>query len=152
MKKNIAIILLSVCLAVTLLVSVALCLYLPYKQTRWRELLWEDYLIWCELIGCEIDFGKEPEGVPNAYATIRCLYSESFDLSIPRIPSPKRSPTAPREPISTISSSTPTARALCSTSNGEISTPRSRKGIGPPAAFSLPSRSRLSPPRRWRAC
>ena len=89
MKKNIVIILLSVCLAVTLLVSVALCLYLPYKQTRWRELLWEDYLIWCELIGCEIDFGKEPEGVPNAYATIRCLYSESFDLSIPRDPLPE---------------------------------------------------------------
>ena len=60
MKKNITIIILSVCLAVTLLVSVALCLYLPYKQTRWRELLWEDYLIWCDLIGCEIDFGKEP--------------------------------------------------------------------------------------------
>lgn len=89
MKKNIVIILLSVCLAVTLLVSVALCLYLPYKQTRWRELLWEDYLIWCELIGCEIDFGKEPEGVPSAYATIRCLYSESFDLSIPRDPLPE---------------------------------------------------------------
>ena len=90
MKKNIAIIILSVCLVVTLLVSVALCLYLPYKQTRWRELLWEDYLIWCELVGCEIDFGKEPEGVPNAYATIRCLYSESFDLSIPRDPLPEK--------------------------------------------------------------
>ena len=83
-KMKTAIVVLSVCLAVTVLVSVALCLYLPYKQTRWRELLWEDYLIWCELIGCEIDFGKEPEGVPNSYATIRCLYSESFDLSIPR--------------------------------------------------------------------
>ena len=90
MKKNITIIILSVCLAVTLLVSVALCLYLPYKQTRWRELLWEDYLIWCELVGCEIDFSKEPEGVPNAYATVRCLYSESFDLSIPRDPLPEK--------------------------------------------------------------
>ena len=90
MKKNITIIILSVCLALTLLISAALCLYLPYKQTRWRELLWEDYLIWCELVGCEIDFGKEPEGIPNAYATVRCLYSESFDLSIPRDPLPEK--------------------------------------------------------------
>lgn len=89
MKKNIAIILLSVCLAVTLLVSVALCLYLPYKQTRWRELLWEDYLSWCELIGCEVNYSQEPEGVPYSYASIRCLYSESFDLSIPRDPLPE---------------------------------------------------------------
>ncbi len=90
MKKNIAIIILSVCLVVTVLISVSLCLYLPYKQTRWRELLWEDYLIWCELIGCEIDYRKEPEGIPDAYATIRCLYSESFDLSIPRDPLPEK--------------------------------------------------------------
>ncbi len=90
MKKNIAIIVLSVCLAVIVLVSVALCLYLPYKQTRWRELLWEDYLIWCELIGCEVNYRKEPEGVPSSYATVRCLYSESFDLSIPRDPLPEK--------------------------------------------------------------
>ena len=90
MKKNIAIIILSVCLALTILVSVALCLYLPYKQTRWRELLWEDYLGWCDLIGCEANYTQEPEGVPYSYATVRCLYSESFDLSIPRDPLPEK--------------------------------------------------------------
>ena len=90
MKKNITIIILSVCLALTVLVSAALCLYLPYKQTRWRELLWEDYLRWCDLIGCEANYTQEPEGVPNAYATVRCLYSESFDLSIPRDPLPEK--------------------------------------------------------------
>lgn len=89
MKKNITIIILSVCLALTVLVSVALCLYLPYKQTRWRELLWEDYLRWCDLIGCEANYTQEPEGVPFSYSSIRCLYSESFDLSIPRDPLPE---------------------------------------------------------------
>jgi hypothetical protein len=89
MKKNITIIILSVCLALTVLVSVALCLYLPYKQTRWRELLWEDYLRWCDLIGCEANYTQEPEGVPFSYSSIRCMYSESFDLSIPRDPLPE---------------------------------------------------------------
>ena len=89
MKKNITIIILSVCLAVTLLVSAALCLYLPYKQTRWRELLWEDYLGWCDLIGCEANYTQEPEGVPYSYSSIRCMYSESFDLSVPRDPLPE---------------------------------------------------------------
>ena len=89
MKKNITIIILSVCLALTVLVSVALCLYLPYKQTRWRELLWEDYLGWCDLIGCEANYTQEPEGVPYSYSSIRCMYSESFDLSVPRDPLPE---------------------------------------------------------------
>ena len=89
MKKNIAIIILSVCLALTVFVSVALCLYLPYKQTRWRELLWEDYLRWSDLVGFEANYTQEPEGVPYSYATIRCMYSESFDSSVPRDPLPE---------------------------------------------------------------
>ena len=51
--------------------------------------MWEDYLGWCDLIGCEANYTQEPEGVPFSYSSIRCMYSESFDLSVPRDPLPE---------------------------------------------------------------
>ena len=50
MKKNITIIILSVCLALTVLVSVVLCLYLPHRQARLAEQVWAEYLFWLDYI------------------------------------------------------------------------------------------------------
>jgi hypothetical protein len=89
MKKNIAIIILSVCLAVTILASAALGLY-QHIQLRWTEMQWGDYLSWCSLFGYDANYLKVPEGVPHTGEVIRCMYNESFDRSIPDDPLPEK--------------------------------------------------------------
>ncbi|MBQ9150678.1 MAG: hypothetical protein IJX72_00385 [Clostridia bacterium] len=82
-KKNIAIIVLSVCLAVTILVSVALCLYLPRRQARLAERVWAEYMSWYDYIGCDSDFDPPTKDGIYPSAFIRCLHSEAFDQSLP---------------------------------------------------------------------
>lgn len=86
MKKNVAIIILSVCLAVAVLLSAVLCIlcfYLPHRQARLAERVWADYLSRHEYIGYGESLNPTTDESRYPSASIRCIYSESFDLSVP---------------------------------------------------------------------
>ena len=96
MKKNIAIIILSVCLAaVTVIAAVmGVTLYHTRKQqheaVRNAERVWDDYMSWCDMAGCDPRYEQSfyHDG-PYASEVIRCVYIESFDKSIPKTPLPE---------------------------------------------------------------
>ena len=77
MRAKIAIIVLSVLLALSILASVGLCLYLPYRATRNAERVWDEYLFSCQFNGYDPDYHYTGSG---AHTTLRCMHSESFDL------------------------------------------------------------------------
>jgi hypothetical protein len=90
MKKNIAIIILSVLLAVTAACAAVLGVSLlhpqedPFETARLAEQVWDDYMSTCAMIGCnpQYDFSNEDTS-PHVSEVIRCVYVESFDESIP---------------------------------------------------------------------
>lgn len=77
MKSKIAIIVLSVALALTVLVSAGLCLYLPYRAVHDAEMVWDHYLFSCNFSGIDPDYQYTGSGT---HTTLRCMHSESFDL------------------------------------------------------------------------
>ena len=83
MKKNIAIIILSVCLALTVIISVVLCLYLPHRQARLAEQVWAEYLSWLDYIDYDSDLNANADETRYPTASIMCFYSQAFDASVP---------------------------------------------------------------------
>lgn len=91
MKKNIAIIILSACLAVFLtgvaLMGAALLRPRedPFETARLAERVWDDYMSTCSWIGCNPQYDHSGEDdSPHVGEVIRCVYMESFDESRPK--------------------------------------------------------------------
>jgi hypothetical protein len=91
MKKNIAIIILSVCLAVTLTCVALMGAALlrpredPFETARLAERVWDDYMSTCSWIGCNPQYDHSGEDTsPHVGEVIRCVYTESFDESRPK--------------------------------------------------------------------
>ena len=91
MKKNIAIIILSVLLAVTAACAVVLGVSLlhpqedPFETARLAERVWDDYMSTCSWIGCNPQYDHSGEDdSPHVGEVIRCVYMESFDESRPK--------------------------------------------------------------------
>ena len=91
MKKNIAIIILSACLAVSLtgvaLMGAALLRPRedPFETARLAERVWDDYMSTCSWIGCNPQYDHSGEDdSPHVGEVIRCVYMESFDESRPK--------------------------------------------------------------------
>jgi hypothetical protein len=91
MKKNIAIIILSVCLTVTLTCVALMGAALlrpredPFETARLAERVWDDYMSTCSWIGCNPQYDHSGEDTsPHVGEVIRCVYMESFDESRPK--------------------------------------------------------------------
>ena len=91
MKKNIAIIILSVLLAVTAACAVVLGVSFlhpqedPFETARLAERVWDDYMSTCSWIGCNPQYDHSGEDdSPYVGEVIRCVYMESFDESRPK--------------------------------------------------------------------
>ncbi len=96
MKKNIAIIILSVCLAALTIIAAVMGLSLRQLQkeqneaARLAERVWDDYISHCNIMGCDPNY-EQPLDYKGPYAgeVIRCVYVEAFDESLPDDPLPE---------------------------------------------------------------
>lgn len=89
MKKNIAIIILSVCLAALMIIAAVMGLSLRQLQgekkeaARLAERVWAEYMSWHDYIGYDSGFNSDTDESRYPSASIRCIHSEAFDLSVP---------------------------------------------------------------------
>lgn len=93
MKKNVAIIILSVCLAAMTAIAAVTGFTLYHTQKRQPEAVrnaervWDDYISLCNIMGCDPNY-EQPLDYEGPYAgeVIRCVYVEAFDESLPDDP------------------------------------------------------------------
>lgn len=89
MKKNVVIILLSVGLALAILSSAVLCMTVPYMQAPDAEEVWHSYMLFCSERGINANYTAPFIAAGEAAEeSIRCVYFEPDDLSVPDIPLP----------------------------------------------------------------